>query len=140
MFLTEVTGEGWAEGSGDIFQGSNCDQGAALEGSQGEKWPGLSLPMDRLASESCFSGVMVYPGLAVVENWVLMMPSNLGFCCLCSYTCILPSDYLWCYLPLLYLTGAHPSCDPGCVRAPGSQAASVTLRSLCEQAPRIPGS
>jgi hypothetical protein len=41
-------------------------------------------------SESCFSGVMVYPGLLWWENWVLMMPGNLGFCCLCSYTCLQP--------------------------------------------------
>jgi hypothetical protein len=29
-------------------------------------------------------------GLPWWENWVLMMPSSLGFCCLCSCTCLLP--------------------------------------------------
>ena len=52
-----------------------------------------------------------------------MMLYNLGFYCLCSYACLLPSGYLWCYLPLLYLT----SCDPGYVRTPQSQAISVIL-------------
>jgi hypothetical protein len=28
------------------------------------------------------------------ENWVLVIPSNLGFHCLCSYACFLSSDYL----------------------------------------------
>ena len=37
------------------------------------------------------------------------------------------SDYLLCYLPLLYLTGACPSCDPSCVRTPQSSAVSVIL-------------
>jgi hypothetical protein len=45
-------------------------------------------------SKSCFSGVMLYPGLAMVGNWVLMILSNLDFYCLCSYACLLPSDYL----------------------------------------------
>jgi hypothetical protein len=36
-------------------------------------------------SISCSSGVMVYPGLALWwESLVLMMPSNLSFCCFCS--------------------------------------------------------
>ena len=33
------------------------------------------------------------------ENWVLMMPTNLDFCCLSSWTCLLPSGYL--VLPFL---------------------------------------
>jgi hypothetical protein len=41
-----------------------------------------------------------------------MMPSSLGFCCLCSCACLLPSDYLWCYLVLLSLTVACLSCKP----------------------------
>jgi hypothetical protein len=28
------------------------------------------------------------------QNWVLMMPSSLRFCSLCSCTCLLPSSYL----------------------------------------------
>ena len=76
-------------------------------------------------SESCFSGVLGYPGLAMMGNWVLMMPSNLGFCCLCSYACFLPSGYLQCYGPQLCLTGACPSHNPGFVRTPQS-------RCLCD--------
>jgi hypothetical protein len=40
------------------------------------------------------SGVMCIQDLLWWKNWVLMMPSNLGFCCVCSYTYLLPSDYL----------------------------------------------
>ena len=29
------------------------------------------------------------------ENWILLMPNSLGFCCLCSCPCLLPSVYLW---------------------------------------------
>jgi hypothetical protein len=42
------------------------------------------------------------------------MPSSLGFRCLCSCSCLSPSFYLWCYLVLLSLTMAHPSCKPVC--------------------------
>ena len=42
------------------------------------------------------------------------MPSGLGFCCLCPCTCLLTSGYLWCYLVLLTLTVACPSCKPVC--------------------------
>jgi hypothetical protein len=107
-------------------------------------------------SESCSSSVCIQYFLWW-KNWVLMMSSNLGFCCLCSYTCLLPSGYLYCHLPLLSLTRACSSCDPGCdkllriqldsvtpwfsdpglVRAPGSQAASGTLKSWYDQAPRF---
>jgi hypothetical protein len=31
-------------------------------------------------SESCFSGVLGYTGLSLLACWVLMMPSDLGFC------------------------------------------------------------
>jgi hypothetical protein len=48
------------------------------------------------------------------ENWVLMIPSSLGFCCLCSCFCLSPSGYLLCYLVLLSLTVACPSCKPVC--------------------------
>jgi hypothetical protein len=41
-----------------------------------------------------------------------MLPSQIGFCCLCSYACLLPSDYLFCHLASLFLTGACPFCDP----------------------------
>jgi hypothetical protein len=89
-----------------------------------------------------------------------MMPSNLGFCCFCSYACLLPYDYLMCLLPSKYLVGAFPSynlgwfrtpqipafsCDSrllwtwesGCVRVLGSQASSETLRFWCDQVPGI---
>ena len=61
------------------------------------------------------------------ENCVLMMPSNLNFCCLCSYACLPPSDYLKCSLPSIYLTGASPSCNPRWVGIPQSPAFSVIL-------------
>jgi hypothetical protein len=47
-------------------------------------------------SEPCFSGVSGYPGPTVVEELGMMMPSNLGFCCLCFPPCLWPSGYLWC--------------------------------------------
>jgi hypothetical protein len=43
-----------------------------------------------------------------------MMPSNLGFCCLCSCACLSPSGYLWFWLVLLSLTVAYLSCNPVC--------------------------
>jgi hypothetical protein len=79
-------------------------------------------------SESCFSSVISYPGLAVVgELGVLMMPSNLGFCCLDFCACFMTSGYLLCYLPLLSLTGACISCDPCSVRIPPSPSVSVIV-------------
>ena len=64
------------------------------------------------------------------ESWVQMMPDSLSFCGLCSCSCLSPSDYLYCYLHSLSLTGACLSCfvvvselrvqlclwswDPGC--------------------------
>ena len=54
------------------------------------------------------------------ENWFLITPRNLGFCCICSYTCLSPSDYLKCSLPSLYLIRACPSCNPSWVRTPQS--------------------
>jgi hypothetical protein len=56
---------------------------------------------------------------------VLMMPSNLGFCCFCSYACFLPSDYLKCLLPTIYLIGACPSYNPSWFRTLQSPAFSV---------------
>jgi hypothetical protein len=50
------------------------------------------------------------------------MPSNLGFCCFCPYACLLPSDYLKCSLPSIYLIGACPSCNPSWVRTSQSPA------------------
>ena len=41
-----------------------------------------------------------------------MLPSQIVFCCMCSFTFILPSCYPWCYLASLSLTGTCPSCDP----------------------------
>jgi hypothetical protein len=55
-----------------------------------------------------------------LESLVLMMPRNLRFCCICSYACLLPSDYLKCLLSSIYLFGACPSCNPGWVRNPES--------------------
>ena len=40
----------------------------------------------------------------------------------------MPSGYFSGYLPLLSLTGAYPSCDPGCVRTPQSRIVFVILR------------
>ena len=65
---------------------------------------------------SCFSGVMVYPGLLWWESLVLMMPCNLGCCCFCSYACLLLSGFLMCFLPLVYLIGDCPSCNPNWLR------------------------
>jgi hypothetical protein len=90
------------------------------------------------------------------------MPNILGFCCFCSYSCLLTSDYLKCSMPSIYLIGACPSCnlvdsellrvqlslwspdsgilwtwDSGCVRVLGNQVSSENLRSCCDQAPRI---
>jgi hypothetical protein len=73
-----------------------------------------------------FSSVMVYPGHAMVgELGSDDDLANLGFCCLCSYACLLPSDNLKCYLLFLYLTGACPSCNPVPVRIPQSSAIFV---------------
>jgi hypothetical protein len=55
------------------------------------------------------------------------MPSNLVFCCFCSYACILPSDCLKCSLTSLYLIGACPSCNPNWVRTSQSPAFFVIL-------------
>ena len=99
------------------------------------------------------------------KSWVLMMTSNLGFCCFYSYACLLPFDYFKCSLPsIIWLEPVFPlipvesellrvqlslwSCDSGilwcwdsgCVRVLGSQASSETLRSWCDQAPVILGS
>jgi hypothetical protein len=112
-------------------------------------------------SISCFSGVILYVDLIWWTCWVLMFPSNLGFCC---YACLPPSDYLKCSLYSIYLIRVCPSCNPswvttsqspaffvilwseilwcrdsGCVRVHGSQASSETLRFLCYQAPGILG-
>lgn len=41
-------------------------------------------------SESCFSGVWgTHDSSLWRENWVLMMPSGLGICCLCSCCCLM---------------------------------------------------
>jgi hypothetical protein len=64
------------------------------------------------------------------KNWVLKMPSCLGFCCFCSYSCLLPSDYFKCSLPSIYLIGACPSYNPSWVRTPQSPAFSLILSSF----------
>jgi hypothetical protein len=38
-------------------------------------------------SESSFSGMLCYLSLLCWENWVLMMPGRVGFCCLFSCAC-----------------------------------------------------
>ena len=61
------------------------------------------------------------------ESWVVIMPSNLVFCCFFYYTCLQPSDFVTCFLPLVYLIGACPSCNPGRVRTPQMPAFFVIL-------------
>ena len=61
--------------------------------------------------ESCFKGVLVYRGLAVVG--VLGSDVAMSNCfLLLMFICLLPSSYLWCYLASLSLTGTCPSCEP----------------------------
>jgi hypothetical protein len=55
------------------------------------------------------------------------MPSNLGFCCFCSYACLLPSDYIKYLLSSLYLIGACPSYNLSWFRTLQSPAFSVIL-------------
>jgi hypothetical protein len=74
-------------------------------------------------SISSFSGVMCIQDLIWWKNWVLMTPSNLDFFCFCSYSFLLPSDYLKCSLPLR----SCPSYNACWVRTPQSPAFSVTL-------------
>jgi hypothetical protein len=88
------------------------------------------------------------------ESLVLMMPSNLGFCCSFSYLkCLLPSIYLIracaSYNPGWFRTSQNPAFSVilwfwnpvnlrfGCVRVLGLQASSETLSSWCGQAPGI---
>lgn len=59
------------------------------------------------------------------EKWVLMLPSEISFWCLCSWAWLLPSGYLWYNLDSLSLIGCSfckPvslwSCDPDCARTP----------------------
>jgi hypothetical protein len=47
-------------------------------------------------SESHLSGELGYPGLVVVGELDSDDAKCLGFCCLCSCACLLPSEYLWC--------------------------------------------
>jgi hypothetical protein len=86
------------------------------------------------------------------ENWVLMIPSRLSFCCLCSChvvisiaTCTL---WLWleplppAILVVLELLRVQLSlwyCVPDIlgIRAPANQAASGILKSFCDQGPEI---
>jgi hypothetical protein len=63
------------------------------------------------------------------ESLVLMMPSNLGFCCFCSFACLLPSDNLKYLLTSIYLIGACLSYNPSWFGAPQSPAFSVILWS-----------
>jgi hypothetical protein len=65
-------------------------------------------------SESCFSGVLGYPGLTVVGELGFDDAMQPWFLFLCSCPCVLPSGYLWCLLVLLSLTVACPSCNPVC--------------------------
>ena len=71
------------------------------------------------------------------KSWVLMMTSNLGFCCFYSYACLLPFDYFKCSLPsIIWLEPVFPlipvesellrvqlslwSCDPEILMWPSS--------------------
>ena len=65
-----------------------------------------------LNQESCFTGVLRYPGLTVVGELGSDDASSLSFCSLCSAACLSPSGYLWCYLFFLSLTVACSSCKP----------------------------
>jgi hypothetical protein len=49
------------------------------------------------------------------ENWVLMMPSSLGFCCLCSCPCLVISSVSWSYCHCLWLVPPASLCisSPG---------------------------
>jgi hypothetical protein len=59
------------------------------------------------------------------------MSCNLGFCCFCFYTFLLPSEYLKYSLYSIHLIGVCPSCNPRWVRMPPSLVFSVILGS-CE--------
>ena len=65
-------------------------------------------------SESCFSGVLGYLGLAVLGELVLKMLSSLGFYCSCSCPWLSQSGYIWCYLFLVSLTVTCPCFKPLC--------------------------
>ena len=62
--------------------------------------------------------------LLLWPNCVLIMPTSLGFYCLYSCAYLSPSHFLWYYFPLQSLTGASPSCNPGCDRTHQSPAVS----------------
>jgi hypothetical protein len=71
-----------------------------------------------------FTVCLYIQGLLWGENWVLMRPNSLGFCCLCFCPCLFPSGYLWCYLVLLTLTVTFPFYTPF-VSTPGRLIVSV---------------
>jgi hypothetical protein len=52
------------------------------------------------------------------ENWVLMMPTYFGFCCLWSCSCLSPSGYPWCLL-IWVTVWSLPLLSLGCFRTPG---------------------
>lgn len=79
---------------------------------------------------SCFSGVVVYPGLAMMGELGsddAILGYYIGFCCFCSSDCLPPSDYLKCTLSLIYLIVGCSTCNLGCVRILQSPAFSVVL-------------
>lgn len=48
------------------------------------------------------------------DKGALMMPSSFGFCCSGSCAWLLSSGYLWCFVVLMSLTVAWPSCKTLC--------------------------
>ena len=48
------------------------------------------------------------------DKEALMMPSSFGFCCLGFYAWLLSSGFLWCFMVLLSLMVASPSCKTLC--------------------------
>jgi hypothetical protein len=75
--------------------------------------PGQSSSWDVIFKcKSCFSGVLGYPGLAMVGELDSDDTKYLWFLLIKFLCFFLLSGYLWCYLLLLVLTAACSSCDP----------------------------
>jgi hypothetical protein len=55
---------------------------------------------------------LVWWGLLWWQNWVLKMPSSLGFSCLCSSACLLPIWVSLVLMVLLPLTLSSLLCNP----------------------------
>ena len=75
-------------------------------------------------------------GLLWWENWVLMMPTYIGFCCLWSCTCLSPFGYPWCLLVCVTLElslnffrfHGRPIYGPGCSKPSVGPFNSVLFR------------